>query len=211
MKRPGELRPGSRFRLDNRQLDLGAAVSKFVLARQEGTPTGRGLQGRLPSGLYDKDKHIRSNLPKALPNAVTVQGMGSQDGGTPPKSGDRRTRIMLVDDDQEITKILKRILEREGFTVDAFNNPTLALLRFETGKYDLVITDIRMPEMGGFDLYRGMKKIESDVRVCFLTSFDTYESEFKRLFPKTPVVGLLRKPIAIDTLIKEIEAMIRVS
>ena len=118
---------------------------------------------------------------------------------------------MLVDDDQEITKVLKRILEKEGFVVDAFNNPTVALSRFEPGKYDLVMTDIRMPEMGGFDLYRGMKKIESDVRVCFLTSFDTHESEFKRLFPKTPVVGLLRKPLTSEALIKGIKTMIRVS
>jgi DNA-binding response OmpR family regulator len=115
---------------------------------------------------------------------------------------------MLVDDEEDITSTLKLVLEKDGLAVDAFNDPTLALSSFEAGKYDLVITDIRMPRMGGFDLFRALKNIEPDVRICFFTSFEIHESEFKKTFPNTSVAGLIRKPIAGRALIEEIKAMV---
>ena len=69
-----------------------------------------------------------------------------------------RSRILLVDDDVDITTSLKIGLEDNGFVVDTFNDPLLALSNFKPGVYDLLLFDIRMPQLGGFDLYDKIKK-----------------------------------------------------
>jgi DNA-binding response OmpR family regulator len=134
--------------------------------------------------------------------------MTGQDGRDTIETDGLTMRIMLVDDEEDITTTLKIILERAGFSVDTFNDSTLALSNFHRDRYDLVITDIRMPVMNGFDLYRGLKEIEPGVRVCFFTAFDIYASEFRKTFPETPIVGLIRKPIAGQALVGKIKAMV---
>jgi two-component system, OmpR family, response regulator ChvI len=69
-----------------------------------------------------------------------------------------RSRILLVDDDVDITTSLKIGLEDNGFVVDTFNDPLLALSNFKPGIYDLLLFDIRMPQLSGFDLYDKIKK-----------------------------------------------------
>jgi two-component system, OmpR family, response regulator ChvI len=137
-----------------------------------------------------------------------IKKIAGQDYPGSIETGLRPMRIMLVDDEEDITATLKIILERESYSVDAFNDSRLALSRFQRGRYDLVITDIRMPTMNGFNLYRGLKEIEPEVRVCFFTAFDIYASEFKKTFPETAIVGLIRKPIAGQALIRQIKAMV---
>ena len=64
------------------------------------------------------------------------------------------------------------ILEENGFKVDTFTDPLLALQNFkeQDGMYDIIILDIKMPEMNGFELYRQIKKIDDKAKVCFLTA-----------------------------------------
>jgi DNA-binding response OmpR family regulator len=62
-------------------------------------------------------------------------------------------------------------LEESGFLqVEAFYDPVLALSRFKTGAYDLAILDIKMPEIDGFELYRKLRKIDNNFKICFLTA-----------------------------------------
>jgi two-component system, OmpR family, response regulator ChvI len=67
-------------------------------------------------------------------------------------------RVAVVDDEPDITNVLKKGLERQGFAVDTFNDPHSALASFQPKYYDLMIIDIRMPRINGFDLYRQLKK-----------------------------------------------------
>ena len=92
-------------------------------------------------------------------------------------------RILLVDDEQDITTIAKKGLQRSGFEVDTFNNPLEALSSFKDNQYDVALLDIRMPSMNGFDLYKKLRKIDSNIKVCFITAFEMYEEEFKKMFP----------------------------
>jgi len=117
------------------------------------------------------------------------------------------SRIMIVDDDKDITNPLKIGLTSYGFSVDAYNDPKEALAKYEAGKYGLIIIDIRMPEMNGFDLFREIKKVDGNSKVCFLTAFDMYAGEFKKLFPKMTVEGFLTKPISISRLASEIKGI----
>ena len=117
-------------------------------------------------------------------------------------------RIAVVDDEPDITNVLKKGLERNGFTVDTFNDPQAALASIPSRYYDLVIIDIRMPRINGFDLYRQLKKRDSGVKVCFLTAFQIYYEEFKMLFPNIEVKAFIRKPVSISNLVNQINAAI---
>ncbi len=110
-------------------------------------------------------------------------------------------RILLVDDEPDITSSLKIGLERKGFQVDAFNDPRRALAEFKPNQYGMVFLDIRMPHMNGFELYRELRAKDQKVPIAFLTAFDVYQNEFKKMFPDMKVDRLLKKPIGIGELV----------
>ena len=117
-------------------------------------------------------------------------------------------RIAVVDDEPDITIVIKKGLERQGFAVDTFNDPHSALASFQPKYYDLMIIDIRMPRINGFDLYRQLKKGDTSVKVCFLTAFQIYYEEFRKMFPTIDVKAFIRKPVSISNLAKQIDAAI---
>jgi len=67
--------------------------------------------------------------------------------------------------------------------VDVFNNPLESLSSYKAGAYDLLLLDIKMPQMSGFELYDKIKHIDEKVKVCFITAFEEYYDEFKKQFP----------------------------
>ena len=67
-------------------------------------------------------------------------------------------RILVVDDESDVCLALEKVLDENGFTVDSYEDPLLALEKFRANLYDLVILDIKMPEMNGFALYREIKR-----------------------------------------------------
>lgn len=117
-------------------------------------------------------------------------------------------RVAVVDDEQDITIVLKRGLEQHGFAVEIFNDPQVALANFKPNYYDLMIIDIRMPKLNGFDLYREVRKKDSNIKVCFLTAFEIYYEEFRKMFPTIDVKAFVRKPVSISALIKQVNATI---
>lgn len=117
-------------------------------------------------------------------------------------------RIAVVDDEVDITAVLKKGLEHHGFAVDIFNDPQAALASFQPGVYDLMIIDIRMPKLNGFDLYRELRKKDSGVKVCFLTAFEIYYEEFRKMFPTVDVRAFIRKPVSIASLVSQVNSTI---
>jgi DNA-binding response OmpR family regulator len=117
-------------------------------------------------------------------------------------------RVAIVDDEPDITTVLKRGLENNGFAVDAFNDPQAALASFKPGNYDVMIIDIRMPKLNGFDLYRELKKRDEHVKVCFLTAFEIYYEEFRKMFPTIDVRAFVRKPVSIASLVSQVNTTI---
>jgi CheY-like chemotaxis protein len=122
-----------------------------------------------------------------------------------------KRRILIVDDEQDMTLLFKMALESGGlFTVSTFNDPLLALPNFKTGLYDLIILDIKMPKMDGLDLYQEIKKIDSKVKICFLTASEMYYEEFrKEAYCSLDKDMFLRKPIQNEDFLEKINAMIR--
>jgi DNA-binding response OmpR family regulator len=117
----------------------------------------------------------------------------------------KKYRVMIVDDEQDITTIFKIGLENNEFIVTTFNDPLEALSRFKPGLYDLMILDIRMPGMNGFQLYQKIKDIDDKAKVCFLTAFEEARGEFKSSFPFLAEVRCyLKKPITVQDLVKRL-------
>jgi CheY-like chemotaxis protein len=126
-------------------------------------------------------------------------------------SRERKRKILVVDDEPDNASIFTMGLEDEGFEVDTFTDSPLALSMVQAGKkYDLLILDIQMPDMNGFELYEEVKKIDNKVKVCFLTAFgEGYTEEFGRRFPSsTPDINFIRKPIRVNDLVKKVNEMI---
>src|SRR5262249_17961830 len=119
-------------------------------------------------------------------------------------------KILIVDDELDVITVLKKVLEQGGFNVDSYDDSILALENFNAGSYDLVLLDIKMPEMDGFHLCREMKKIDSKVKVCFLTGSEMYYERFRNEeeFNDIDKALFLQKPIENEDLIKKINTVI---
>jgi two-component system, OmpR family, response regulator ChvI len=117
--------------------------------------------------------------------------------------------LIVVDDEPDITSSLKLGLERRGMDVTAFNDPLKALEELKKqDNYDLVITDIRMPKMSGFELYRKIRKQGVGTPVVFMTAFDVHQKEFEKMFPDLKPKALLRKPISISELAARVDEIL---
>jgi two-component system, OmpR family, response regulator ChvI len=114
-------------------------------------------------------------------------------------------RIMLVDDEPDIVGVFKKGLESKGFQVDVFIDPEEALEQFKPNLYDCIVTDINMPKMNGFQLYRKIKDQDNKVRVIFLTAFDIFEQEAKLVFPDIDPKSFIKKPVSIDDLAERLK------
>jgi DNA-binding response OmpR family regulator len=118
-------------------------------------------------------------------------------------------RVLLVDDEPDLNLTLKLTLEENGFRVDSFTDPLSVLENFKANLYDLIILDIQMPGINGFELYRQIKKIDDKVKVCFLTASEMYYEEFrKELFPALDNNCYIQKPIENETLIKRLNRIL---
>ena len=114
--------------------------------------------------------------------------------------------ILLVDDEPDTTLALKEGIEGSGFAlVDAFNDPLLALAAFKPGTYDLLLLDVKMNKMGGFELYREIQKRDKKANACFITAYEIYYESLKHEFPGLNVGCFITKPIEINSLVKRIK------
>ena len=118
-------------------------------------------------------------------------------------------RILIVDDEPDLTIICILTLEHYGYKVDAFNDPQEALSNFRPGSYDLIILDIKMPKMDGFELYQEIKKKDNNAKVCFLTASELYYEKFrKKEFSALDGNMFIRKPIGNEELVAQVNKMI---
>ena len=124
-------------------------------------------------------------------------------------------RVLLVDDEPDLNLTLKMTLEENGFKVDSFTDPLSALENFKgeaAGMYELLILDMKMPGINGFELYRQIKKIDDKVKVCFLTAGEMdYEQFKKELIPALDNNCYIQKPIENETLIKRLNRIMEPS
>ena len=116
--------------------------------------------------------------------------------------------VLIVDDNPDITKLYRTALEGEGLKLDTYNDPREALTNFKPNYYDIALIDVRMPEINGFDLYKEMKKLDSSMKVCFVTGFDVNYKALQEIFPEMTKESYISKPNAIADLKKHIHHLL---
>ena len=117
-------------------------------------------------------------------------------------------RILLVDDEPDITFTIKGILKENGFQIDTFNDPITALKSYTSNFYDLVILDIKMPKMDGFELYYKIREKDLSVKICFLTAIAMFNREFRKARSEFGrIIGeeyFIQKPVKNEDLVKKL-------
>jgi two-component system cell cycle sensor histidine kinase/response regulator CckA len=113
---------------------------------------------------------------------------------------------LVVDDEPDIVEPIKLWLQRRGLEVHAFTDPLIALEYFKnnTGKVDMVLSDIRMPQMNGYELVKRIKNLQGGVRVILMSAFEINLKEMARVLPDVKIDSLISKPISLRDLTKEL-------
>jgi response regulator RpfG family c-di-GMP phosphodiesterase len=119
--------------------------------------------------------------------------------------------VLLVDDESDIVETNEQLLKRQGFNVFGFTNPQKALQDFQINsrQYGLVISDIRMPEMKGYEFTKKVKEIKPEVNVFVMTAFDIDDQELNEVLPSIKIDELIQKPISSKDLVSVINKYIK--
>jgi CheY-like chemotaxis protein len=120
-------------------------------------------------------------------------------------------RILIVDDDVDTTITFKEAIEEinknsvnKKIEVRTSNNPVVALSEFKPNFYDLLLVDINMPYMNGFELCEKILVIDINVKICFMSSGEINRKALREIYPSLTVGCFMRKPMNIDYLLKRI-------
>jgi CheY-like chemotaxis protein len=123
-------------------------------------------------------------------------------------------KILLVDNEADITYALENGLENYGYSIYSFNDSMLALNSYKSNFYDLVILDIKMPKMDGFELYNKIKERDPEVKICFLTASELFYEEFRKtryvLGEKLGEEYFIQKPIKTDELVQKMNVLMNI-
>ena len=117
-------------------------------------------------------------------------------------------RILVVDDNSDIAFTLKIGLEDsdQNMQVHSFDNPITALLAFKPDFYDLLLIDVNMPLMDGFQLTHKLLQKDINVRVCFMTSGEINMEAAREVHPLKSIGCFIKKPISTEQLVKRVRA-----
>lgn len=126
-------------------------------------------------------------------------------------SVERKRSILVVDDEPDIVITLRTVLERNNFKVDTYTEPQQAIKNFKPNTYSLLILDIKMPQMNGFELYKELIKIDKNIKVCFLTALSElhdYDAFKKEVFPKSGQRYYIQKPIENEEILERVNEIL---
>ena len=123
-------------------------------------------------------------------------------------SNNKVKKILLVDDEPDITFTIKNMLYNTGFEIHTFNDPITPLKLYRRNFYDLVILEIKIPNMDGFELYIKIKEKDPTVKICFLTAIAIFDEESRKSRPEVDRIiteeCFIQKPITTKDLIKKL-------
>ena len=117
--------------------------------------------------------------------------------------------VLIVDDEYDFVNLIKKSLEMEGRKTSAFTDPFMALEDFKVNCKDcnLIMSDIRMPGMNGYELIRKAKEIDKQVKVILLSAFEIQDKEFHNMLPDIKVDAFLQKPFSKQDLSNVIQKL----
>jgi CheY-like chemotaxis protein len=146
-----------------------------------------------------------------LNNKSEAQGFGTYlNSNSSITASTEKRSILVVDDDPDIANLYKLSLEHDGFDVQVFNDPLLALSKYKARAYDLLLVDIKMPQMNGFELYQRIRRVDDHIKVCFISAFEEYYNQYKESFPNLKEADcFIRKPVKLEYLTKTVKSRLQ--
>jgi CheY-like chemotaxis protein len=172
-------------------------------------------------GLHDQQSHPYSSSSSSLTNPNYLQNQGSNLHTViqtvvkeRPKSPFTK-RILIVDDDPDVTLTFKAGLDghyygygdkKKRFEVYAYNDPLLVVEEFKPHFYDLLLTDIYMPNMNGFELCEKIIELDVNIRVCFMSALEVNIRALREVYRNVGFGCFIEKPVSIDYLISRLAA-----
>jgi DNA-binding response OmpR family regulator len=151
-------------------------------------------------------------------NNNTTHWRGKQEEQQLQKSKEKLSpftkRILIVDDDPDITFTFKKAFEEANrisgnkisFHVNAYNDSLVALSEFKPDFYDLLLIDIDMPKMNGFDFCVKILEVDLNPKVCFIVSAPINQEALREQYPSLSIGCFIETPVTIDNLIKRVKA-----
>jgi CheY-like chemotaxis protein len=175
-------------------VERGSPLATSIIGSEDPVPASAILsQGKNGSSQSSSGNAFRHRI-----DLSSRYDKGVIDSGTPAY------RIIVIDDQPDIVAILKQGLKREGFDVVGYTDPTEALSNFAHHRFDVVLMDIRMPQMNGLELFRRMRAIDKDVLICFVTAYEYFRRRFESAYPEEQTSCFIPKPLKIDRLVATI-------
>lgn len=166
----------------------------------------------MPSREYDRimATNIRSNQYYSNKDSNELEDGLVKDYGETKKT----KTILVVDDDQDTTMAVKSSLEMENsharngtyFQIYTYNFPGLALSEFRPNFYDLLLIDVEMPKMNGFELSTKILEIDPDPKICFMSAAEVNYEALREIYPTVNFGCFIKKPVSLDHLIRSVKA-----
>jgi CheY-like chemotaxis protein len=119
-------------------------------------------------------------------------------------------RILVVDDEPDLTLTFKAGLEqchcdgKKKFEVYTYNNPLQALSEFKPHCYDLMLVDVYMPDMSGFELCEKVLELDPNLRVCFISAAEINIQALREVYPKLGFGCFIKKPVEMEYLVERL-------
>jgi DNA-binding response OmpR family regulator len=117
---------------------------------------------------------------------------------------------MIIDDDKDITDLFSIFLEFNGYIINAYTNPLEAFNNFRKNSHDLIILDLKMPNMDGITLYHKIKEIDNNVIICFTTADKNYIQQLQKGIIDIDKI-VLYKPVLLKDLKNKIDSLLLLS
>jgi CheY-like chemotaxis protein len=162
----------------------------------------------------EHDKEVMTSIQSNLGN-FRNEDVDKGEGQVTENSIIRKTKtILIIDDDKDTTLAVKSSFEHENdrstnrvsFQVYTYNSPQLALSEFKPNFYDLLLIDIEMPKMNGFDLATKIMKIDANPKICFMSAAEVSWEALREIYPSVSFGCFIRKPVSSEYLIRKIKA-----
>ena len=128
---------------------------------------------------------------------------------TTARSSRRKKRVLLVDDEPDICMVYQIVLEDAGYECISYTDPMLALQEFKPYFYDLILLDIKMPVLNGFELCKKIREVDKTVHIVFITASEEYYEQFRsQHFPELGKINYIQKPIGNQELVQIVNMII---
>jgi CheY-like chemotaxis protein len=121
----------------------------------------------------------------------------------------RRRRILLVDDEPDICIVYQIVLQDAGYDCKSYTDSVKALQEFRVDYYDLILLDIKMPLLNGFELCKKIREVDGTVHIIFITASEAYYEKFRgQRFPELGKINYIQKPIGNEELVQIVNMII---